>query len=152
MHHACIPRFTHLIAVSAILAGCAQPSPPQETGEPIEAPKLGALDTAYDRTKWKWFRNPDGRALLAHTELQKCFVNPKPDQDFLDPGFTVKREEKTIGVTRYEVVSVFENRQLWEVIYVRPGSKAPVLGVFSAGKCQDEAERILQAYEKTVQK
>ena len=147
-----VPRFARLTALAAALAGCAQLPEPRETGAPMEAPKLGVLDGAYDRAKWKWIRNPDGRALLTHTELQKCFVNPKPDQDFLDPGFSVKRGEKTIGPTRYEVVSVFEKRDLWEVIYVRPGTKAPVLGVFSTGKCQDEAERILHAYEKILQR
>ena len=144
-------HYARAIALAALVAGCAQIQPPQEPGEPIAAPRLGALDSAYDRTKWKWFRNPDGRALLTHTELQQCFVNPQPDH-LHDQGFTVKRGEKTIGPTRYEVVSVFENRDLWEVIYVRAGAKAPILGVFSAGRCQDEAERILQAYEKGLQK
>ena len=141
--------FAHVIAIGVILAGCAQIQP-REPGEVIEAPKVGALDSAYDRSKWRWFRNPDGRALLSHTELQKCFVNPQPDHDFHHAGFSIKRNEKTIGATRYEVVSVFDKADLWEVIYVRVGSKTPLLGVFSAGKCQDEAEKILQAYERSL--
>ena len=135
---------------AAILAGCAETPAPLE---PASAPgSLGSLDGAFDRTKWRWVKNPDGRTLLAHIELQKCFVNPRPDQGFTDPGFTMTREEKTIGATRYEVVSVFEKRDFWEAIYMRPGANAPVLGVYAAGKCQEEAERILQAYEKSVQK
>lgn len=146
-----LSSFGRVIVFSAVLAGCAQLQRPEAPGEPIETPRLGALDAAYDRTKWRWFRNPDGRALLSHTELRECFVNPQPDQDFQNQGFTIKRDEKTIGPTRYQVVSVFEGRDLWEVIYLRTGSTAPILGVFSAGKCQDEAERILQAYERNLQ-
>lgn len=149
MRNGYLAGFGSVIALS-VLAGCAQLQSPQEPVEQVDAPKIGALDAAYDRTKWRWFRNPDGRALLSHTELPKCFVNPQPDPDFHDQGFTIKRGEKTIGPTRYQVVSVFDKSDLWEVIYVRAGSKAPILGVFSTGKCQDEAERILQAYEKSL--
>ena len=131
-----------------LLAACAQTSAPPESFEPIEAPKLGALEAAYDRSKWRWVRNPDGRALLMHAELQKCFVDPQPPLDFHDASFTLKRHEKMIGSTRYEIVSVFEKRQFWEAIYVRSGSKTPLLGVYAEGRCMEEAERILTAYEK----
>lgn len=135
-----------------MLAGCAQVQTPQAPRQPIDAPGLGALDEAYDRAAWRAFSNPDGRTLLEHTTLKKCFVNPQPDPDFQTQGFTVKREEKTIGPTRYEVFSLFEKLDLWEVIYVRAGAKAPLLGVFSAGTCQIEAERILHAYEQALRK
>ena len=132
---------------AALLAGCAQTPAPLE---PIDAPKLGTLESAYDRAKWRWVRNPDGRALLTHTELAKCFVDPEPPQDFHGAGFTVKRGAKTIGSARYEVVSVFDKNDFWEAVYVRPGSTRPVLSVYAEGRCQEEAERILQAYEKSL--
>lgn len=144
-------RSYRILAALVFASGCAQlPAPsPEPAAEPGS---FGVLDAAYDRAKWRWVKNPDGRALLMHTELQKCFINPQPDQDFNDPGFTMTREEKIIGATRYEVVSVFEKRDFWEAIYIRPGAKAPILGVYASGKCQDEAERILQAYEKSLKK
>lgn len=144
-------RWRAALPALVLAAGCAQlPAPfPEPATEPGS---LGVLDAAYDRAKWRWVKNPDGRALLMHTELQKCFVDPQPDQDFTDPGFTLTREEKTIGNTRYEVVSVFEKRDFWEAIYMRAGAKAPMLGVYASGKCQDEAERILENYEKRLQK
>ena len=138
------------ITVIVLAAGCARTP---VSLEPATTPgSLGTLDAAYDRAKWRWVKNLDGRALLEHTELRQCFVNPRPDAGFTDPGFTVTRAEKIIGAMRYEVVSVFEQRDFWEAVYVRPGAKAPLLGVYAAGKCQEEAERILQAYEKRVQK
>lgn len=147
-------HFARVIVLSAALAGagCAPFQTVQDPREPKEVPGLGVLDSAYDRTSWRAFSNPDGRTLLEHTALQKCFVNPQPDPDFETQGFTVKRDEKTIGPTRYQVYSLFEKLDLWEVIYVRAGSKVPLLGVFAAGPCQIEAERILQAYEKALQK
>jgi hypothetical protein len=128
-----------------MLGGCAQPG---DVFEPIEAPKLGALEAAYDRSKWRWVRNPDGRALLTHTEVRKCFVDPQPTADSYDTGFTVKRSEKTIGAARYEVISVFEKKDFWEALYRRSGSTTPLLSVYAEGSCQAEAERILDAYER----
>ena len=140
----------HLIRARAaivLLAGCAQTGAPP-TYESIEAPKLGALESAYDRKLWRWVRNPDGRALLTHTRIAQCFVDPQPPLDFHDAAMTLKRHEKTIGNTRYEVVSAYEVRQFWEAVYVRSGSKTPLLGVYAEGPCQQEAEHILAAYEK----
>lgn len=141
-----------VIAAALVLAaGCAQMTGP--SFEPAAEPgSLGALDAAYDRTKWRWVKNIDGRLLLSHTEVGKCFVDPQPDHGFNEPGFSVKRKEKTIGNARYEVVSVFEKQQFWEAIYLRAGSKTPLLGVYSDGACQHEAERILHTYEKTLEK
>ena len=146
--HAARPRaFVPAAVLAGLLAGCAQTP---ATLEPIDAPKLGALESAYDRAKWRWVRNADGRALLTHTELAKCFVDPQPPLDVHDAGFTLKRSEKTIGSARYEVVSVFEKNDFWEAIYVRPGTRRPVLSVYAAGRCQEEAEGILQAYERDL--
>ena len=140
-----------LTAAFSLVTGCAQIS--ELSFEPAAEPgSLGALDTSYDRTKWRWIKNADGRLLLSHNEIKKCFIDPQPDEDFNDPGFTVTREEKTIGNTRYEIVKVFEKRDFWQAIYLRPGSKTPLLGVYSDGPCRSEAERILQAYEKSAQK
>jgi hypothetical protein len=139
----------HLMCACAaivLLAGCAQRGAPP-TYESIEAPKLDALESAYDRKLWRWVRNPDGRALLTHTRIAQCFVDPEPPLNFHD-GVTLKRHEKTIGGTRYEVVSAFEKRQFWEAVYVRSGSTTPSLGVYAEGACQLEAEHILAAYEK----
>ena len=133
--------------LSALLTGCA---PAPVTLEPIEAPKLGVLQSAYDHTKWRWVRNPDGRALLTHAEIEKCFVEPEPPLDAYGSGFTLKRDEKTIAGTRYHVVSVFENRDFWEAVYTRSGSQAPLLSVYARGRCQDEAERILRRYEESL--
>jgi hypothetical protein len=131
-------------------AGCAQLRPPTEPpAEPAKPGTLGVLDAAYDRTKWRWVPNPDGRLLLTHTEVQKCFIDPDPEHDLHDAGFSRKREDKTIGGTRYVIVSLFEKGEFWEVIYLRTGSRVPLLGVYSTGRCQEEAERILQAYERS---
>lgn len=118
------------------------------TFEPMEAPKIGALESAYDRTRWRWVKNPDGRALLTHVEVRPCFVDPQPPLDFHDPGFTLKRSEKTIANARYQVVSAYDGRHFWEAVYTRAGAKTPTLGVYAEGRCQEEAERILDAYEK----
>jgi hypothetical protein len=131
-------------AILSVISGCA---PMPAVLEPIEGPKLDRLESAYDRAKWRWVRNPDGRALLTHTEVEKCFVDPEPPPDTYDPGFIVKRGEKTIGGARYEVVSVFEKHDFWEAVYTRSGSSKPILSVYARGRCQDEAERILQRYE-----
>jgi hypothetical protein len=147
MHAARRRLYLPAAALSALLAGCAQPP---ATPEPMDAPKLTTLESAYDRAKWRWVRNPDGRALLTHTEIAKCFVDPQPPLDYHDAGFTLKRSEKTIGSARYEVVSVFEKNDFWEAVYVRPGSQRPLLSVYAAGRCQEEAERILFAYEKAL--
>lgn len=113
-----------------------------------EPGNLGVLDSAYDRSKWRWVRNPDGRALLKHVDVEQCFVDPDPADDFNEPGFVVKREQKTIGNTRYDVLNVFEGRDFWIAVYQPAGTRDPWLGVYAEGRCREEAERILQAYEK----
>lgn len=80
--------------------------------------------------------------------MRECFVDPQPPRDFHDPGFTLRRSEKTIANARYQVVSAYEGRQFWEAVYTRIGAKTPTLGVYAEGRCQEEAERILDAYEK----
>lgn len=138
-------------ALAAIVAGCAQmggPAAPQ----PIPPREIGTLDSAYDRAKWTWVRNADGRALLKHAEVSDCFVDPQPPLDVHDAGFTLKRDEKTIGATRYDVLTVYEKRDFWEAVYTRSGSQTPTLGVYAAGRCQEEAERILQVYERGLKK
>ena len=149
-----LPLFRHgrLMRTSAaafclLVAGCA---PNRAVPEPIEGPKLRTLEDAYDRAKWRWVRNPDGRALLTHTELRTCFVQPEPPVDSYDEDFTLKRAEKTIGGTRYEVTSVYDKSDFWEAVYVRAGSKAPILSVYAAGRCQQEGERILERYEQSL--
>jgi hypothetical protein len=134
------------VAALAVAAGCAElsgPSPLPAT----EPGSFGVLDSAYDRTKWRWVKNQDGRPLLAHTEVQKCFVDPQPGQDFNDPDFKLKRERKTIGKTQYDVLNVFQDRDFWIAVYQREGSQTPLLGVYADGRCRAEAERILQAYD-----
>jgi len=144
-------HFACACAALLMLGGCAQTGAPPAF-ESVEAPKLGALESAYDRKSWRWVRNPDGRALLTHTGIARCFVDPQPPLDVHDSGFTLKRHEKTIGTIRYEVVTAFEKRQFWEAIYVRAGSKTPLLGVYAEGQCQREAEQILEAYERGLTK
>jgi hypothetical protein len=113
---------------------------------------VSVRDMPYDRSAWRWVKNPDGRQLLSHTAIEKCFIDPQPEQDFKDPGFTLRREEKTIGPTRYEVVRVFQQQELWSAVYTRSGASRPALGVYSDGACREAAERILQAYENTRRK
>jgi hypothetical protein len=84
---------------------------------------------------------------MTHTEVDKCFVDPEPPLDVHGAGFTLKRGRRTIAGTRYEVVSVFEKHDFWEAVYTRSGSSSPILSVYAPGRCQDEAERILQRYE-----
>ena len=133
------------VALGAILGGCAQLEP--TSLDPIAAPKIDALESAYDPAKWAWVRNADGRALLRHTEVGNCFVDPQPPLDVHDPGFTLKRHDKTIGGARYDVLTAYEKRDFWEAVYTRNGASAPALGVYAAGRCLEEAERILQSYE-----
>ncbi len=140
-------------AVGALLlaAGCTGVSPPPQSPKPSplsETGTLGVLDSAYDRSQWRWVKNPDGRSLLSHVTVPKCFVDPDPGQDFGAPDFVLKREQKTIGKTRYDILNVFEGRQFWMAVYQPAGAREPWLGVYSEGRCREEAERILQAYEK----
>src|SRR5688572_19762977 len=135
-----------VIVLAVVAAGCADVRE-RVTLDAIPAPKIGTLESAYDRAKWTWVKNADGRSLLRHAEVRDCFVDPQPPLDVHDPGFTVKRGEKTIGAARYNVVTVYEKRDFWEAIYTRSGANAPTLGVYAAGRCQEEAERILHTYE-----
>lgn len=131
-----------LAAATIVVAGCAGLS------GPADAPATVSLrDMPYDRSIWRWVNNPDGRQLLSHTTLEKCFVDPQPSLDFNDPDFTLKREEKTIGGARYEIVNVLEQQTFWSGVYTRVGNPKPVLEVYSEGACREAAERILQAYE-----
>ena len=137
-------RTAAIAAVALALAGCAQTPAPVPSDR---AGSLGPLDAAYDRSQWRWVRNPDGRELLTHAQLQKCFVDPKPERDFNEPGFTVKREQKTIGGARYDVTNVHEGKDFWIAVYRREGAAAPALGVYSEGRCREAAESILKTYE-----
>ena len=120
----------HAAGLTTLLlcGACAQLNGPAPV--PADQPgSLGVLDSTYDRTKWRWVRNPDGRSLLSHATIQKCFIDPKPGDDFNEPGFAVKRERKTIGKTSYEVLNVHQGRDFWEAVYQREGSREPLLGV-----------------------
>ena len=132
-----------MTAATIVLGGCAGLSGPSHTPAPVSL-----RDMPYDRSAWRWVNNPDGRQLLSHTQIQKCFVDPQPGLDFNAPDFTLKREEKTIGGARYEIVNVFEHQTFWSAVYTRAGTPKPVLEVYSDGACREAAERILQAYER----
>jgi len=135
-------------AVLTLVAACAHEGRPLPV--PADRPgSFGVLDAAYDRAKWRWVKNPDGRSLLSHATVQKCFIDPRPADDFNEAGFVLQRERKTIGKTPYEVLNVFQGRDFWEAVYRREGSREPLLGVFADGACRTEAERILEAYEST---
>jgi hypothetical protein len=146
-HDAPLRRIVTVAALGALLPGCT-PAPP--VLEPIEGPKLGRLERAYDRTRWRWVRNADGRPLLTHASLAKCFVDPDPPPDAYDAGFTLRRSEKTIAGTRYEILNVYERTDFWEAVYRRAGSEKPILSVYAMGRCQREAEDILQTYEQSL--
>jgi len=138
---------TGAAAFCLLVAGCA---PDRPLLEPIQGPKLRTLEGAYDRAKWHWVRNADGRPLLTHNELRECFVQPEPPVDSYAEDFTLKRGERTIAGTRYEVTSVYEKNDFWEAVYVRSGSKAPILTVYAPGRCQQEGEHILERYEQSL--
>jgi hypothetical protein len=142
-----LKRSAGAIALGALLGGCT-PAPP--VLEPIEGPKLGTLERAYDRSKWRWVRNADGRPLLTHSTVARCFVDPEPPFDSYDATFTLKRSEKTIAGTRYQILNVYEKNDFWEAVYRRTGSEKPILSVYAAGRCQREAEDILQTYEQSL--
>src|SRR4051812_2367616 len=140
-----------LFVLLLVASGCAQLSEP--TFAPAEkAGTLGLLDSFYDKSKWQWVKNVDGRVLLSNSRVGQCFIDPSPNDDFADPGFTVKREAKTIGSTRYDVLNVYEKSDFWQAVYFRSGTQAPLFGVYSQGRCREEAEHILQAYEKSAAK
>jgi hypothetical protein len=140
-----------LFAVLLMASGCAQLSEPSLG--PAEKPgDLGPLDSVYDRSKWTWVKNVDGRVLLSHIGVRQCFIDPTPNDDLNDPAFSVRREVKTIGGTAYEILNVYEKRDFWQAVYFRNGTRSPLLGVYSEGRCREEAERILQAYEKSISK
>ena len=136
-----------MAACAAVLVGaCAQPE-----GERLpasQAPNLGVLESVYDRAKWEWVKNADARMLLKHRELAQCFLDPEPPMDLNDPGLRVTRANRTFGAARYEVSTAYEGRDFWEAVYVRSGSPRPVLGVYAGGECPQQAEKILEAYEK----
>ena len=132
------------LLIGLVVAGCAQtpaPAPAQRAGT------LGVLDSAYDRSQWRWVKNPDGRELLEHTTIGKCFVDPRPDADFAAPSFSVKREQRTVGDARYNVTNVFEGKDFWIAVYQREGAQSPALGVYADGRCREAAEGILRAFE-----
>ena len=146
MTRALAARAASAVAILTLVGACAH------EGRPVPVPadrpgSLGVLDAAYDRAKWRWVRNPDGRSLLSHASVQKCFIDPRPADDFNEPGFALRLERKTIGKTPYEVLNVFQGRDFWEAVYRREGSREPLLGVYADGACRTEAERILEAYE-----
>lgn len=136
-----------LALLPLLVAACAQV--PEAKREPAAAAAPRGIDSAYDGTRWRWIKNRDGRALLEHAEIAKCFVDPAPPQDFVGTAFRVTKETKTIAGTRYEVTTAYEGQDFWEAVYLRAGSVTPILGVYAAGKCQQEAERIIERYEKT---
>jgi hypothetical protein len=49
-------------------------------------------------------------------------------------------------------VNVYDKEQFWEAVYLRSGTTIPLLGVYAEGACREEAERILDAHEKTLAK
>ena len=148
-----------VLVLGLLMVGCAPlagPAPesamreaeaPAVAAEPREQRTLGRLDAAYERTKWQWVTNPDGRALLQHTQLPQCYINPDPPLHFHEPGFRMKRQVKAIGNTRYDVILAFQGKDFWEAVYVPSADGEPVLGVYAPGRCQREAERIIEAYE-----
>lgn len=139
-----IREFILRAAAAAALGGCASTPQPAPSGR---AGHFGLLDPVYDRNEWRWVTNPDGRELLENTRISKCFVDPKPDLDFNDPGFALKREQKTIGGTSYAVLNVYSGRDLWIATYQRNGVREPLLGVYAEGRCREAAESLLRAYE-----
>ena len=140
-----MPRSLVLL-FTLVVGACAHG--PEASREPaVPAPAAG-IEGAYDAARWKWIKNRDGRALLTHAEMAKCFVDPQPPQHVTGPGLRVTRETRTIGGARYEVATAYEGADFWEAVYLRAGSAAPLLGVYAGGKCQQEAERIIENYEK----
>ena len=101
-----------------------------------------------DTAQWRPYKNADGRDLLAHTSIDKCYVDLRPPQDFNQPGFTVKREQKTIRATRYDIANVYEGRDFWMSVYRAAGSPTPLLGVYAQGRCREAAESMLEVVEK----
>ena len=146
-----LTRLRAALAAGAVLAACAELPIDKRAATPAETElaSLGELDAFYDRAGWAWAKNADGRMLLKHREIAQCFLDPEPPQDFQQQrGIRLTRENRTIAATRYEVVTAYEGRDFWEAIYLRAGSLRPLLGVYAGGQCQQEAERILEAYEK----
>jgi hypothetical protein len=130
----------------ALAAGCAKQEADRTPAS--EAPTLGVLESAYDRAHWEWVKNADARTLLRHRNVAQCFLDPEPPMNLNDSGLRITRGSKTIGTARYDVLTAYEGQDFWEAVYVRSGSARPVLGVYAGGACQQEAEKILETYEK----
>jgi hypothetical protein len=123
-----------LLVLALLAAGCAE--------QPVMPPgDVGAKE-------WRPYRNADGRELLAHTNIEKCYVDPTPPQDFNQRGFTVRREQRTVGVARYDVANVYQDRDFYIAVYRAEGSPTPLLGVYSEGRCREAAERMLLIVQK----
>ena len=131
-----------------VLGGCSRLREP--SFEPTESGSLGVLDDAYDKALWRWVRNVDGRVMLTHTQVPRCFVIAQPDEDYNDPEFTAKREDKMIGGGRYQVINLYEHGEFWEAIYIQSSTNTPLLSVYADGRCRAEAERILETHEKAL--
>ena len=128
-----------LAAAAAPLAvSCAQPPPTHDPSGPF----------AHASANWRPYKNPDGRPLLAHTSIDKCYVDPAPPQDYNHPGFAIKREQKTIGVALYDVAHVYQGKDFWISIYRGAASPTALLGVYAEGRCRDAAEQMLLIVQK----
>ena len=136
------------LIIAAVLAGCAPLAQTPRPDDSVRADKAWPLEGVYDRKQWRWMSNKDGRRLLTHAIIPNCFVDPAPEQDFREPGFRMQASEKTLGGTRYRVVTVYEGRDFWQASYTRGGSGTPLVGTYAAGPCQAELERLIETYEK----
>jgi hypothetical protein len=127
-----IGRRVAALTVSLLAAACA---------EPPRAP-------SESETTWRSYRNADGRDLLAHATIAKCYVDTTPPQDFNQPGFEIRRERKNIGGSLYDVANVYRGREFWMSVYRAAGAPTPLLGVYSEGACRDAAERMIEVVSK----
>ena len=120
------------LTASLLLAACAeQPRAPSGSDTP-----------------WRPHRNADGRDLLAHSTIPKCYVDTTPPQDFNQRGFEIRRERKTIGGALYDVANVYQGREFWISVYRAAGAPTALLGVYSEGACREAAERMIEVGSK----
>ncbi len=118
-------------------------------GQPLTPP--ANIDGAYDKSQWEWQIQIDGRYLLAHKRIAKCWVATDwpmeiTNEDEEAPEKTNYYKAK-FGNVVYNVTEVYNGKKLKEVRYSMEGVTFQLV-VFGSKGCRVEAEKILPFVKK----